>query len=330
MKSSFVTPIIKKIAQEEGIKIIIEPQYGYVGQIILPDGRKRYFHQTDFDLNYLGAAEVAKDKAYAAYFMKLMGYPVPEGESFFTDYWCSIIGSDRNAELAYRYARTLGFPVIVKPNSKSQGWGVCKVFNKKEFMKAVRSLGQREKVFLVQRLLQGNDYRIVVLDDEIISAYQRLPLAVVGNGLSTVADLLVKKQEDFKKIGRGTIIPIDDFRIDNQLKRLNMFRTSIPAEGQRVELLPNANLSTGGDAIDVSEEMHDEWRKFSIKVVRDMGLRFCGVDIMASGTLMDKCESFVVLEINAAPGLDNYASVGKLQRERVEAMYRKVFRAMIR
>jgi len=68
-----------------GITINIEPRYGYVGQIVLPDGRKRYFRGTNFDLNPLGASEIARDKAYAAYFMCLMGYPVVEGRQFLLD-----------------------------------------------------------------------------------------------------------------------------------------------------------------------------------------------------------------------------------------------------
>ena len=61
--------------------------------------------------------------------------------------------------MAYRFAQRLGFPVIVKPNSKSQGCGVTKVFTKREFDEAVRFICERENVFLVQRVAQGNDYR---------------------------------------------------------------------------------------------------------------------------------------------------------------------------
>lgn len=330
MKKSFVSPILEKIAKRLGVTINIEPKYRYVGQIVLSDGRKRYFRNTNFDLNPLGASEVARDKSYASYFMGLMGYPVPRGQEFFTEHWCQIIGSRRNPEAAYRYARKLGLPVVVKPNSKSQGFGVAKVYNKREFMQAVRVLSRRENVFLVQEMILGNDYRIVVLDNRVISVYQRLPLSVVGDGKLTVNQLLRAKQDNFRKTGRDTIILFDDIRITNVLKRLGLSHRSVLKKGESVTLLPNANLSTGGDAIDVTEKTHPAWRQLAVKLTHDMGLRYCGVDVIVQSTLAFPPSSYVVLEINAAPGLDNYAAIGKKQYQIVEKMYEKVLRAMLK
>lgn len=330
MKPSFVSPLLEKIACQMGIVIHIEPRYQYVGQITRPDGAKRYFRNANFDLNTLGASEIARDKSYAYYFMELMGYPVPIGETFFTNRWCTVIHSRRNPEMAYRYARRLGFPVIVKPNGKSQGWGVCKAYNKKEFMQAVRALSEREDVFLVQKVATGQDYRIVVLDNEVISAYQRLPLSISGDDRSTVQQLLLLKQRQFQQAGRDTMLQLDDFRIANQLKRAGLSLRSVIQKGRHLELLPNANLSTGGDALDVTETMHPAWRKLAIRLSRDMNLRYCGVDVMTEGALEETLKSYVVLEVNAAPGLDHYASSGASQRRIVEKMYRKILEAMMR
>lgn len=330
MKPCFVSPIFEKIARRMDITIHIEPNYRYVGQIVRPDGKKRYFLNTNFDLNPLGASEIARDKAYACYFMRMMGYPVPIGETFFTNHWCAVIRSRRNPQAAYRYARRLGFPVIVKPNSKSQGSGVCKVHNKKEFLQAVRALSGRENVFLVQRVAPGRDYRIVILDKEVVSAYQRLPLSVVGDGRHTIRRLLYLKQQQFRQAGRDTVLPLEDFRITNQLKRSGLSRDSILPKGRHVELLPNANLSTGGDALDVTDTMHPAWRILAIRLTRDMNLRYCGVDVMTEGTLEEPPTSYIILEINAAPGLDHYSSSGVRQRRIVERMYQKVLEAMLR
>ena len=330
MKKAFVTPILKKIAKRIGVKMHVESEYGYVAQIELRDGRKRYFRNTNFDINLLGASEIAKDKAYAAYFMKRMGYPVPTGRAFFTKEWAKTIGKKNGPDATFRYVKSLGLPAIVKPNSKSQGSGVCKVFDKKEFVRAVTELSKNERVFLVQKLEVGNDYRIVVLDKEIISAYQRLPLSVTGNGISTIQKLLIKKQRGFVVSGRDTVIPVDDFRITNTLKRLGFSRQSKLPRGKTVELLVNANLSTGGDAVDMTGAMHPAWRKLAICLTRDMGLRYCGVDVMVHGTLAEPPKSYVILEVNAAPGLDNYASSGKKQHRLVINMYEKVLRAMMK
>ena len=331
MKPSFVSPILARIARRLGVKISIEPKYGYAGQIVLPDGRMRYFRGTNFDLNLLGASEIARDKAYAAFFLKKLGYPVPEGEEFFTPRWCKVIESDRNPAKAYRYAReTLDLPVIVKPNNKSQGRGVCLVHDRREFRQAIRSFETRENVFLVQEVLAGRDFRIVVLDDEVVSAYERLPLSVVGDGHSTVLELLLAKQAEFDRTERDTRIAIGDFRITNALRRARMTRGSVLPVGQRQTLLPNANLSTGGDAVDVTEALHPAWRKLAVKLVSEMGLRYCGLDVMVNGTLATAPRDYVVLEINAAPGLDHYASTGSKQKRLVEKMYEKVLRALLK
>src|SRR5690242_1509117 len=116
MKPCFVSPILAKIAKEEGISIILEPRYGYVGCFVLPNGVRRYFRSTVFDLNGSGATEVAKDKDYAAFFLKDAGYPVPEGEAFFSQRWAKAIGSQRDPSAALEYATRFGWPLIIKPN----------------------------------------------------------------------------------------------------------------------------------------------------------------------------------------------------------------------
>ena len=205
------------------------------------------------------APEIARDKAYADYFLRRMGYPVISGEVFYTPQWCKSVGSRRGPNAAYRYAKRIGFPVIVKPNSKSQGSGVRKVRNKRELLRAIKSFEHNERVFLVQRVATGHDYRIVVLDGRVISAYERLPLSVTGNGRMTIAQLLRKKQASFISIGRDTVLKPQDDRITTELRRQGMTRRTVPNKGEKIVLLPNANLSTGGDAVDVTAVIHPKW-----------------------------------------------------------------------
>lgn len=330
MKPAFATPILERLAKRYKIKMNVEPRYHYAAQIVLPNGKKRYFRGTNFDLNPLGAAEIAKDKAYAAYFMKKMGYRVVQGESFFSKEWAETIQSRRTVKDAYRYARKLGFPVIVKPNSKSQGAGVCLVHNRTEFSRAVSEIEKKDRVFLVQRVSHGGDYRIVVLDNKIISAYERLPLTVAGDGKSTIKNLLKRKQAIFKKTGRDTIIKLDDFRIPLHLKHRGITLRTILPKGETVTLLDNRNLSSGGDAVDVTKKIHPSFCKLAIRLTSDMGLRYCGVDLMVQGNITKPLKNnYQIIEINAAPGIDNYAKVGKQQKKIVEGMYLKVLKALV-
>lgn len=330
MKPAFISPLLKNLADKAGVQITLEPLYGYAGQIILPDGSKSYFKGTCLDLNPAGATEIAKDKAYSTFFMQNLNYPTIEGEAFFTDRWCTAIKSKRNAKMAFNYALKLGFPVIVKPNSLSQGAGVFKVYGKQDFFRAVKSIPLSERVFLVQRFIQGNDYRIVVLDNEIISAYRRLPLSVIGDGDSTIKTLLLKKQTFFEKTGRDTVINISDSRIQTSLKRQHLSMRSVLAQGRHVILLDNANLSTGGDAVDVTPHMHPSYKEMAIQLTKDMGLRYCGVDIMTQSAITAPCKDYSIIEINAAPGLDHYADIGEAQKQIVDDMYLKVLLAIKR
>ena len=334
MKKKTVTPllgkVLRKIAPRIGAAVIMEPKWNIVGQVVYKSGQKRYFRYSSLDLNSLGASKVAKDKDYANFFMKRMGYPtVPGSKTFYSNEWTKAIGLPRRAiDAAYRYAEKLGFPVIVKPNSGLQGANVALVHTRREFYRAMRAVFKRDRVALVQRQVVGRDYRLVVLDDRVISAYERIPLNVVGNGTEDIRLLLREKQRRFGASGRDTRIKPDDPRISDRLKRQGLSLRSVPAKGERVYLLDNANLSAGGDAVDVTTVAHPAFKRIAVHVTKDMGLRLCGVDLMVAGDITQKPGMYWILEINSAPGLDHYAQAGRAQEKIVEDLYLEVLKSM--
>lgn len=330
MPIPLLSKILPRIARKIGARVITEPTYGYVGQILFKNGKKKYFRVSTLDINTVGAADIAKDKAYAKFFMNGMGYSVAKGKTFFRNNFAKAIGSKNTIKAAWRYAQKVGLPVIVKPNSLSQGFGVAKVSNKQSFFRAARACFKEDRVMLVEEVLQGKDYRIVVLDKKVISAYQRLPLAVVGDGKSSIKKLLQKLQKEFIKTGRDTVINDRDPRIKEVLARSGKTVASVPKKGEQVSLLDNANLSTGGMAVDVTNLLDKSIAKLAIELTADMGLRLCGVDLMLSKDIsipLSK-QKYWVLEVNAAPGLDHYFETGKKQEKIVAAMYLEVLKAM--
>ena len=327
-ESLILGQMLKKIAPKIGATILLEPKWGIVGQITFKNGRHSYFRYNTLDLNPVGSSDVAKDKDYAYYFMKKMGYSiVPGSKAFFRDDWAKAIGSSkRNIDAAYRHAQSLGFPVIIKPNSGSQGSNVALVYNKREFYSAVRAVFKQDRIVLVQQPVHGKDYRIVVLDKDMISAYERIPLNIVGDGISTIGQFLKAKQEQFIASSRDTQIKSDDSRIAIKLAHQGLNFQSVPIKGQKVYLLDNANLSTGGDSIDVTSKVHPEFKRLAINLTRNMGLRFCGVDLMIKGEISHEPRTFWIIEINAAPGLDHYVKIGRMQERIVENLYLKVLK----
>ena len=330
--SPLLEKILRKIAPRIGASILIEPEWQIVGQITFRSGRRSYFKYNTLDLNPMGASEIARDKDYSNFFMKELGYPiVPGSKTFFSKKWAEAIKMPRrNIDAAFRHAQKLKFPVIVKPNSGSQGVGVALVRNKRDFYRAMREIFKTDRVALVQKPVIGLDYRLVVLDQKVISAYQRIPLSVTGNGKSTVRQLLRMKQREFVASSRDTRINADDPRIEMTLRNQRLTFRSVPAKEERVFLLDNANLSTGGDSIDVTAEVHPEFKKLAIKLTAEMGLRLCGVDLMVQGGISQKPGDYWVLEINSAPGLDHYAKTGMAQEKIVEDLYLEVLRQIER
>lgn len=324
--------LLKKIAPRIGARVLIEPVWGVVGRITFKNGRHSYFRYNTLDLNPVGSSEIARDKGYADYFMKKLGYStVPGSKTFYSDEWAHAIGApDQNISAAYRYARKLGFPVVVKPNSGSQGTHVSVAHNRREFYATMRAVFKNDRVGIVQRLVRGKDYRIVVLDKQVISVYQRIPLNVAGDGKSTIAQLLKKKQQSFIASGRDTRIKINDLRIVRKLQHQGLTLRSVPKKGEQIFLLDNANLSSGGDAVDVTADVHPGYKKIAVRLTRDMGLRLCGVDLMAEGDIDKAPREHWILEINSAPGLDHYVKVGTAQASIVENLYLQILKHLAR
>ncbi len=327
-----LAPMLKKLAARIGATVLVEPEWQIAGQITFKSGRRSYFRYNTLDLNPVGASDVAKDKDYASFFMAAMGYSVvPDTRTFYSVQWAEAIRMPRrNIDAAYRYARKLGFPVVVKPNSGSQGTGVAVVHDRREFYRAMRAIFRKDRVALVQRPVHGKDYRLVVLDNKIVSAYERIPLNVVGDGRSTISRLLREKQRGFVAAKRDTQIRMDDPRIARKLARQGLTFRSVPVLGERIFLLDNANLSTGGDSVDVTGKVHPEFKRLVVRITRDMGLRLCGVDLMVDGDIGAKPTRYWVLEINAAPGLDHYVKTGKAQEMIVEHLYLEVLKHLER
>lgn len=324
-----LSSLFKKIGRKLGVKVFVEKEWGVVGQIAYPNGRNRYFRGTTLDINTMAASALAVDKDYSKIFMTRMGYEVIPWKKFYSNAWARRLGSLETIERAWTYAQKIGLPVFVKPNSKSQGTGVTKVYNKGEFFKAFRAVARVDQVILVEQAINGKDYRVVVLDDEVISAYERIPLAVVGDGKHSVSFLLRQKQREYVKAGREKTFLAEDFRLKLTLKREKFTLKSVLGKGVRLQMLANANLSTGGTSVDVTDSIHPLFRNLAIRLTKDMGLRLCGVDIMVvGGDISMPPKEYYVIEVNSAPGLDHYAAMGSKQAKIVERLYTKVFIAM--
>ena len=335
----FVTRILIDLFLSEELphvrEIDVEPEYGHVVRIAYNNGSVQMVKATNLGINNLGASEIAKDKGYTKYFLSSLGYSTPEGKVFLLRDYIDLIDKNlsrygfkgyADVEGIYDYiSSTIGYPCFIKPNAGSQGRGVSKCFNRGDVESAVSEY-QRSgiKILIVEEAVDWPDYRVVVLKDQVISCYLRIPLHLVGDGTSTIRMLLLQKQASFAKDGRDTRININDPRIAKRLARSNFSLETVLNSGEHYQVYDVSNLSVGGEAEDYTDRICQHWRDLCVKLVGDMGLIFCGVDI-ACADLEDADAAYSILEINAAPGLDNYAASGEKRTAVVRELYKKVF-----
>lgn len=320
--------LIQEVAPEMGIRVELEPEFCFAGELIFPTGRRHLFRNTNFNVNPAGSTEIAKDKGYTNYFLRKHGFRVPRGQTFFSEKLLVNIPSERKRGLddALGYAQQIGYPIFIKPNNLSQGVFVTKARNEIQIIETAHRIFTRTDVVLLEEPCIGRDYRVVVLGDKIISAYERRPLAVIGDGVSSIDELLRRAKAGLTNYGRpNTEIDPSDPRIEIRLDALGKSRNLVLPLNEEVILLDNANLSTGGTSVDVTDSIHPDFAAIAISASRTIGLRLSGVDFICADICHEPSgQDWNIIEINAAPGLDNYSSLGSVQAERVRNLYREV------
>lgn len=142
---------------------------------------------------------------------------------------------------------------------------------------AIQALGGN--TLIVEAAVPFPDYRVVVFDGAVITCYHRKPLSVIGDGTSTVYQLLHAQRETWRRQGRSLYLDVDDSRITKALRAQGLNREATPAVGQRVKIYEIANLSLGGEAEDHTERLHLHWQTLCVQLTAQMGLRLCGVDL---------------------------------------------------
>ncbi len=326
--TAFMPAILRRLAPELGATIVFEPEFEIVGRITFRNGRKSFFWHNKFNFNSVASARVAQDKGYTSHFLKMEGMKVPNGQVFLRESFRDRLQRGGSEQEAVEFARKLNWQVYLKPLRRSQGNGVVRATTEAEFVKSLSAHFERERMVLVEEVCAGRDYRFVVLDGEVISAYERRPLSVLGDGSHSVAELLSAKQESFSGEGRDTIIDQEDPRIGVCLERMGIALSTVPKAGQLIILLDVANLSCGGTT-HLATSLHPSVRSMAANVADILDLRFAGVDVImpdASSPL----DSYHVIEVNSAPGLDHYAGTGPTHDAEIDALYLKLLKAIER
>jgi cyanophycin synthetase len=252
-----------------------------------------YFFRTRGDKVSSEAVRIGSDKEETKKYLRNAGVPTPAGGRF---------TEEHNDEDVFEAALKMGFPLVIKPTNGSLGNGVITNILDETRLKRSIDYVRNElnyKDVIVERYYPGDEYRIYVVEDKVIAAYNRVPANVVGDGIHTIEELIEIKNTERKRNPRlfSCLIEMDE-EIRNTIEKAGYTLESIPAKGEHLFISQKSNISAGGDPIDVTDELPQEIRKIAINAVKAIpGLHHGGVDIIID---KDKpiSEGAVVIEIN--------------------------------
>jgi cyanophycin synthetase len=256
--------------------------------------RRIWASETD-QTSAIGEA-VAQDKLLTKALLAPCGIPVPEGQVVST------------AAEAWQVAQSIGAPVVIKPKNGNQGRGVsCNLTTEAAVYAAFDAAKHEGDVIIIERYVTGLDYRFLVVKDQLVAAARRQAPSVVGDGRHTIAELVAESNLDPRR-GEDHATPLSKLKLDDialdVLREQSFTVDSVLQPGQVAVLRRNANLSTGGSATDVTDEVAPEVAARVVEAAQLVGLDVAGIDVVAPCVNQPLEQSGgAIVEVNAAPGL---------------------------
>jgi cyanophycin synthetase len=251
--------------------------------------------------NILGV-ELACDKEKTKKILASMGVPVPKGMTIYSF-----------SELAAAIDSLGGYPIVIKPLNGNHGRGIT--IDIQDWAHAEVGYDRAREIssgVIVEHFYEGRDHRILVVDGKVVAVAERVPAHVIGDGQTTIAALIDRENQDERR-GTGhdnmlTKIELDD-STDEMLRRQGVSLITILPAGHTCYLRATANLSTGGIAIDRTDEIHPETLWMAERVSKIIGLDIAGIDVITTDITKTLSEADgTIVEVNAAPGLRMHIS----------------------
>ncbi len=255
------------------------------------------------DANSLIAFWISNDKWMTRQFLQRKGIHQAKGILIKPGYQTEVLDA-------------IPFPAVVKPANTDHGIAVStNIQSREEQIAAINNAFNFSDKVIVEEFCPGQEYRFLVIDYHVRAIAWREPANVSGDGLSTIQQLV-----DEKNKGRGTDYthPLLKINIDEEVIRhlnaLSMTPETILKDGEKVYLRKNSNLSTGGDSIDVTDDISDFYKNVAVEAAKSAGLKIAGIDIIIrdmEGPASN--DNYIVVELNAPAMLSmhDYPYIGK-------------------
>ena len=238
---------------------------------------------------------VADDKDWTKQLLGDAGIAVPWGRTCHS--WEEVEGA----------AEAIGWPVVTKPLIGNHGRGVTtNITGPEELRSGFEAALRHNDAVIVESFIHGEDHRLLVIDGKLVAAARRRPAHVVGDGVSTLQQLIDRENADPRR-GVGHENLLTQINVDHQTERMieqaGLTLDSVIPEGEMALLKPTANISTGGTATDLTDDVHPEVKYAAERIARLVGLDILGIDLLAENlTKPLEEQSAGVVEVNAGPG----------------------------
>ena len=273
-------------------------------------GKVEYIQQaTKTSADTYIAPLLMENKQVTKQILREQNFNVPQGSVVYTE-----------EEALAIYDLFLGEEIVVKPNSTNFGQGVVILGQNRtldDFKKAVVNAFTLDDTVLIESFFRGKEYRFLVIGDEVVAVVHRVPANVVGDGIHSIEELIeIKNQNPLR--GTGYVTPLEKIRLGaiekDFLGKQDLTAKSIPVENQVVYLRENSNVSTGGDTVDYTDEMHPGYKDIALKATKALNAKICGIDIILKDFKTEPTEdNYCIIELNFNPAIHmhNYPFKGK-------------------
>lgn len=262
------------------------------------EGRPAAFHLMNGPSSSVCIRSICDNKWLARQFLAARGLSVASSGRF----------TRNSAAAAMEFAKTkIGYPVVIKPNSASRGRGITtNILDDASFQVAWRTANSssRSQTNLVERQIDGEDYRFFVVGGKVVSATWRRRANVVGDGKKSILELIKEKNSL-----RSKNLYLKSYPIPTEISSLEALIRSprilshIPSDGEYIELRSVSNASAGGDTVDVTDEVHSSLKDVAVAAIQACpGMLYGGVDVIAKSIHAPASPgTYVVAEIEFSP-----------------------------
>jgi cyanophycin synthetase len=240
------------------------------------------------------AESISRNKELTNSLLRSCGVPVPRG---------AVV---KNVEDAWTLAEDIGLPVTVKPVDGNHGRGVSVDLTRREDIEAAFALARdaaRNGEVLIEQFIPGVEHRLLIVGGKLVAAARGAEAWVVGDGVSSVAQLIDAQINTDPRRGEGENFPLnlirDDPAVELELIRQGSASDAVPAAGARLLIQRNGNV-----AADCTDDVHPETAALAALAARVVGLDIAGIDLVAADISRPLAgQRGALIEVNAGPGL---------------------------